>query len=74
MAGNGKSKMTERLYNCVIQYLTPGGHKVTARAKSIACDAEGALLIGEKIIRRHKLRRIGRIISRQAIEAVEYHK
>ena len=65
---------SEKLYNCVIQYLTPGGHKVTARAKSIACDAEGALLIGEKIIRRHKLRRIGRIISRQAIEAIDCHK
>lgn len=74
MTGMTMTSCSEKLYNCVIQYMTPGGHKVTARAKSIACEAEGALLIGEKIIRRHKLRRIGRIISRQAIEAVEYHK
>ena len=62
---------SEQLYNCVFQYRTPGGHKVTARAKSIAEDPDAALVIGEKIIRRHKSRSIDRIVYRQAFVALK---
>jgi len=61
--------MTDNLYNCVFQYRTPGGHKVTARAKAIAADAPAALIIGERIVRNHKSRRIHHLVYREAFLA-----
>ena len=56
---------TDRVYGCVITYLTPKGHWVQVNERTMAPSAEEALALAEKIVRADK---------RRVIQSIEYRK
>ena len=59
---------TDRVYGCMIMYLTPAGRPVQVYERTMAPTAEEALALAEKIVRADKRRVIQSIEHRKAYE------